>query len=69
VTDNVRQGLRVVAAPFFEQGAALLFVSMCCNRIYVGISEPTKCRTCEKKPESQQLESLDGVNALVFASS
>lgn len=37
--------------PFLDEDPALpLFVSVCCNRLYVGRTAPTACRTCPRIP-------------------
>ena len=51
--------LRAVLAPFFEQDPAPLYVSICCDRMYVGWIPPVKCRTCTVTPSAVQVTSLD----------
>ncbi len=40
-----------MAIPFFEQeGAERVYATVCCDRVFVGVEEPTKCGTCDRVP-------------------
>lgn len=41
----------VLARPFFEkEGAEQVYATACCDRVFVGVEEPTKCGTCKRVP-------------------
>jgi hypothetical protein len=51
--------LRSVVEPFFAQSPETpLYISLCCERVYVGPQAPTMCRTCPKTPSPILLKSL-----------
>lgn len=45
----------------FDQGEKKVYVAVCCNRLFVGVTKPSRCRTCSKTPEPVELTSLEEV--------
>jgi hypothetical protein len=59
VGSNTLLTLQRLVTPFFEQGAEAVFLSVCCGRLYVGLTPPIKCRTCgTTAPPSHRLGSI-----------
>jgi hypothetical protein len=54
VTD-IQAAVEALAQPFFEQGKAHVFASICCNKLYVGLAAPVTCRSCKTKPKAVAL--------------
>jgi len=51
-----------LAEPFFMEGAAVVFMATCCQRLFAGTTNPTKCRKCDRSPASVAFGSLAEVN-------
>lgn len=52
------EALQNLVQPYLAEDPTLpLFVSVCCNRLYVGRVEPTACRTCPKVPSAVSVTS------------
>ena len=40
---------------FQKCGATVAYTAECCGRIYVGLTKPAKCRTCDKIPKVEEV--------------
>ena len=54
-----------LAKPFFDQGVEKVFVTIHCNRVFVGRFPAQRCRVCGTKPEHLEMTSLGDVPATV----
>lgn len=55
---DLTKSLTILAKPFFDQGVEKVFVTLHCNRIFVGRFPAQRCRVCGGKPEHKELTSL-----------
>lgn len=49
---DLEQNLRALTKPLFDQKAEHVFVSMCCRKLYAGVSAPVICRKCKLPPKA-----------------
>lgn len=47
---EVRRELAPVLAEFRRQDVDVVFVTLCCNRVFAGVAPPKRCRTCDTPP-------------------
>jgi len=62
INGNPQEAVQTLAEPFFKQGATQVFMAHCCQRIFAGLTNPVKCRVCERSPASAAFSSLAEVN-------
>lgn len=58
------EAIRRLASPFFEQGAAEVYVVYCCMYLYVGTKQPELCGSCKKPVTSHPTRSVEEAVAL-----
>jgi len=55
---DLTKSLTILAKPFFDQGVEKLYVTLHCDRVYVGRFPAQRCRVCNGTPEHQEMTSL-----------
>ncbi len=53
--------VRPLLSVFKSQGLDLVYVVSCCERVYVGATAATTCRTCKKAPKNYPVKT-DGTD-------
>lgn len=50
-----------LAKPFFDQKVEKVYVTLHCNRVFVGRFPAQRCRVCKGTPEHLEMTSLEDV--------
>jgi hypothetical protein len=50
-----------LAKPFFDQKVPKVYVTLHCNRVFVGRFPAQRCRVCKGTPEHLEMTSLEDV--------
>ena len=51
--------IQLLAKPFFDAGAERVFVALCCDRVFVGVSPAQRCKKCRGTPRNVECGSAE----------
>lgn len=57
--DDTMPLIRSLAVPFFDEGEDRVYAALCCDRVLVSVTPPTRCRTCSNTIEPIELTPND----------
>jgi len=62
---DLTRSLTTLALPFFDQGVEKVYVTLHCNRLFVGRFPAARCRVCGGTPVHREMTSTDDVPAVI----